>query len=97
MITNRLRQLLIGGVLVVLPALPQGIGGFSGPSVLSRGAGSIGQRSGRSAKIRFFVGVSGSWDDGIVPVTLNSNGQIPTAGGTNRSARVCHILAVLGA
>jgi len=73
-------MLVLVGAVVAPPAFSQGIGGFEGPSVLSRGAGTIGNRSGRALGIRFFASLTGTVDDGIVPITVDSSGKIPTLG-----------------
>lgn len=78
--THRFGILLIGGVALSLPAFSQGIAGFQGPSVLSRGAGSIGNRSGRAVGIRFFAAVNAVVDNGIIPISVDSSGKIPTIG-----------------
>jgi len=81
LIKHRIATLSIAAALLTAPAFSQGIGGFEGPSVLSRGAGQIGNRSGRAVGIRFFAGINGVYDDGLVPVSLDSNGNIPSIGG----------------
>jgi hypothetical protein len=56
-------------------------GGYSGPSVLSRGAGEIGNRSGQEVDLRFYGGVTGTYDSGIQPVATDSKGNLLTVGG----------------
>jgi hypothetical protein len=58
-----------------------GGGGYQGPGVLSRGVGSIGQRSGHEVDLRFFATVSADYDSGIQPFSLDSNGKLTEVGG----------------
>lgn len=51
-------------------------GGYLGPGILSRGAGDIGQRSGQQVDLRFFVDVSGVYDNGIQPFALDAQGNL---------------------
>jgi len=57
------------------------LAGYLGPGVMSRGAGDIGDRSGQPMSIRFFADVTGVYDNGIQPFSLNSNGSLVTVDG----------------
>jgi hypothetical protein len=52
---------------------------YGGPAILSRGEL---PRSGNAAPIAFrpYIGISGIYDSGLLPVSVNSNGQIPSPG-----------------
>ncbi len=58
---------------------------YGGPAILSRGSGAsvrpYGERSGRAAKIRAFVDISGVYDTGILPYELDKNGNFANPGG----------------
>jgi hypothetical protein len=53
---------------------------YSGPSILSRGSLPGGQEEGLF-DIRPFAGVSGIYDSALTGVSVNSQGQVPSAGG----------------
>jgi hypothetical protein len=57
------------------------LGGYSGPGVLSRGAGNIGQRSGEQVDLRFFGNVMGFYDTGLLPVSVDSQGNLVNISG----------------
>jgi hypothetical protein len=63
-------------VLLVSPLWGQA--GYSGPQVLSRGggAGNIGERGGRPPGFSAFVGVMGLYETGLIPASLDSEGNI---------------------
>ena len=52
--------------------------GYGGPAILSRGEFPTHSTSAPIA-FRPFIGLGGIYDDGIVPVAVNSNGSIPSA------------------
>lgn len=56
-------------------------GAYLGPGVLSRGAGTIGQRGGQIASLRFAGGLLGFYDTGILPISTNQDGRITQVGG----------------
>jgi hypothetical protein len=63
-------------------AIAQGpVGGYLGPGVMSRGAGAIGDRSGQPVSVRFFADVTGVYDNGIQPFSVNPNGSLVTVNG----------------
>lgn len=51
---------------------------YSGPAILSRGESPAGQMAGPIA-FRPYIGVSGIYDTGLVPVTVTPSGTIPTS------------------
>jgi len=56
-------------------------GGYSGPGVMSNGAGTIGQRSGEQLDLRFYADVMGIYDNGLQPFSVNPQGQLVTVNG----------------
>lgn len=73
-------------VIVLLTAFPLlaqmggGMGGFGGPAVLGRGAGSgTGQRGGADLGIGVFAGVMGTVDSGLSAFTLDEDGNLPAS------------------
>ena len=63
-------------------AIAQGpVGGYMGPGIMSRGAGDIGERSGQPVSVRFFADVTGVYDNGIQPFSVNPNGTLVTVNG----------------
>jgi hypothetical protein len=57
------------------------VGSYLGPGVMSRGAGDIGDRSGQPVSIRFFADLTGVYDNGIQPFSVDSKGNLITVGG----------------
>lgn len=59
-----------------------GQAGYSGPQVLSRsgGGGNVGERGGRPQGFSAFAGVMGIYETGIVPASLNSEGNVVELG-----------------
>jgi hypothetical protein len=57
-----------------------GQGNFSGPGVLSRGGGTVGQRSGQDVDLRYFVNATGIYDTGLTPYAVSSNGKLVQPG-----------------
>jgi hypothetical protein len=55
--------------------------GYEGPSILSRGSNTVGQRGGEQVDLRFFGNVNGIYDTGLVPVTTDTTGQLALPGG----------------
>jgi hypothetical protein len=51
---------------------------YGGPAILSRGE-IPGASSAAPVAFRPFIGLNAIYDDGIIPVSVNSNGRIPTA------------------
>lgn len=50
--------------------------GYQGPGVGSRGAGQIGRRAGQEVGLRYYVNVSGVYETGLLPVSVDSNGNL---------------------
>ena len=51
--------------------------GGAGPSVLSRGGNRSGERGAAPVDLVFFGGVTGSYNTGLLPVSVDESGQIP--------------------
>lgn len=54
---------------------------YLGPGVLSRGAGNIGQRAGQDVDLRIYGSMSGIYDTGFNPVSVDGSGRIQSVGG----------------
>jgi hypothetical protein len=54
---------------------------YLGPGILTRGAGDIGTRSGEQVNLRFHADVNGIYDNGIQPLSLDSNGNLAELNG----------------
>jgi hypothetical protein len=52
-----------------------------GPGVLSRGAGTVGTRGGQDVGLRLGASVSGFYDTGLVPVSVDAEGNLLRPGG----------------
>lgn len=52
-----------------------------GPAILSRGGMDVGKRSGKPVDLRFYADVTGIYDTGFTPVSVDSNGKIVDLGG----------------
>ena len=57
------------------------VGGYLGPGVLTRGAGDIGTRSGQDVDFRFYGDVSGLYDNGLEPYSVDSKGNLIAVNG----------------
>jgi hypothetical protein len=55
---------------------------YQGPSIISRDKSLVGERGGKLLDFRFWVGVSGVYDSGIVPVSTTSTGKITDVPGS---------------
>ncbi len=62
--------------VIASTAAAQQVGGYLGPGVLSRGAGDIGNRSGQQLDLRFFADVTGVYDNGIQPFSIDPKGNL---------------------
>jgi hypothetical protein len=62
-------------LLAAIPAKAQYFGGM-GPSVLSRGGNAAGQRGSEPASLTFFVGVNGTYDNGLFIPQAGSTAQV---------------------
>jgi hypothetical protein len=67
--------------LVVSIASAQQLGDYGGPSIMSRGSGSVGTRGGQTVDLRFFANVNAIYDTGLVPLQTNTSGQLVSPGG----------------
>jgi hypothetical protein len=54
---------------------------YQGPSILSRDKSLIGERGGKLLDFRYYVDVTGVFDSGLAPVTVNAQGNLIDAGG----------------
>lgn len=71
-----MRKMWFGLVCAFASSASAQIGDYLGPGVLSRGAGTIGRRGGEQVDLRFFVDVSGVYDNGLQPYSLDSKGNL---------------------
>jgi hypothetical protein len=54
---------------------------YLGPGILTHGAGDIGTRAGEQVDLRFFVNINGVYDNGLQPISLDSNGSLAQVNG----------------
>jgi hypothetical protein len=54
---------------------------YLGPAITTRGAGQIGERSGRTVDLRFYADSSGFYDSGLQPVSVDSKGNLVEVNG----------------
>jgi hypothetical protein len=66
--------------VAVSPVLLAQTGTFSGPSILTQGTNSVGQRSGQDLDLQFNIGATGFYDTGMVPFAI-SKGSLVQPGG----------------
>jgi hypothetical protein len=52
------------------------LGSYLGPGILTRGAGQVGTRSGQEVDLRLYADISGVYDNGIQPVSIDSKGNL---------------------
>jgi hypothetical protein len=75
-----LGRVLSGSLLLVaasgLMAQDADQGSYQGPGVASPGVGTIGSRSGEQVDLRYYFGVSGVVDTSLVPVSIDSHGNL---------------------
>lgn len=74
--------------VLVLLALASGIAfaqfgssGYGGPTVLSRAGTNSGERQGEDTGFRYFAGVSGAYDSGLTPVSVDQTGKLVNVSG----------------
>jgi hypothetical protein len=71
---------LKGGIVALLAACAATASAqltdYLGPGILTRGASNIGTRSGRDVDLRFFANAMGVYDTGLLPVSVDSNGEL---------------------
>ncbi len=58
-----------------------GQGTFGGPGILSRGTGSLGQRSGQDVDLKYFASAVGIYDTGLTPYAVTKDGTLVQPGG----------------
>ena len=63
-------------VCVLASAASAQLSNYLGPGILTRGAGDIGTRSGEQVDLRFYVGASWIYDNGIQPISVDSKGNL---------------------
>ena len=72
-----MKKLILTVTLAAGPALlAQNVGTFSGPSVLTQGANTIGQRSGQDLDLRFNASATGVYDNGLVPFAISEGSLV---------------------
>ncbi len=54
---------------------------YQGPSILSRNPSTTGERGGKLIDFRFYGEVTGIYDDGLTPVSVDSSGNVLNPGG----------------
>ncbi len=72
--------------LMVMAGLVASIAGaqisdYLGPSIMSRGAGSVGTRGGETVDLRFFASVNAVYDTGLAPLASDASGKVVDPGG----------------
>ena len=72
---------LVCAFVCTIPHASAQIGSYLGPGILSRGAGTIGTRSGEQVDLRFYADVTGVYDTGLAPYAVDSKGNLITLGG----------------
>jgi hypothetical protein len=75
------KRLIVLGCWLASTALAQTGGGYLGPGVLSNGATGIGNRSGQQVDLRFYAGVTGTYDSSIQPLAVDTTGKLVTIHG----------------
>ncbi len=72
-----MKKTIVALAVTLGPALlGQNIGNASGPSILSQGANTIGQRSGQDLDLRFFANGSGIYDTGLLPYAVQNGALV---------------------
>ncbi len=57
------------------------LSGYLGPGILTGGADTIGTRAGEQVDLRFYASLTGIYDNGIQPVSVDSKGNLIQVGG----------------
>ncbi|MDX2152044.1 MAG: hypothetical protein SFV54_15000 [Bryobacteraceae bacterium] len=63
-------------LLVIAGASLWAQGGYSGPSILSRGSSQAGRRGAETLRFRFFANVNGTYDSGLLAAATNEQGEL---------------------
>jgi len=61
---------------LALPAFSQSIGGYSGPSILSRGSRPGGRAGGNPVRFRGYASIGVGYTGGLTPVATDRQGQL---------------------
>ncbi len=72
---------MIAMVLACCATMTAQISNYLGPGILTRGAGDIGTRAGQDVSLRFFVNATGIYDSGLLPYSVDGNGNLVTVNG----------------
>ena len=78
---NKFSTALVCALACIAPYASAQPGSYSGPGVLSRGAGDIGNRAGAQVDLRLWGDVTGIYDTGLQPYQLDSKGNLVTVNG----------------
>lgn len=81
MIYNRLKYQLLALVCLFASTAAAQLGDYMGPGILTQGAANIGTRAGQPVAMRFYADVSGVYDNGLQPLSLNSTGNLAQVSG----------------
>src|SRR3974377_206306 len=73
-------KVMAGLVFACFAALAQ-LGGYAGPQILSRSGPSAANRGGSHEGFSMYAGVYGSYETGVVPASVDSQGNIVDVGG----------------
>jgi hypothetical protein len=74
------RQTLALALILMPVALAQNVGTFTGPSVLTQGANTIGRRSGQDIDLRLYGSVDGIYDNGLIPLATRDGALVRPEG-----------------
>jgi len=78
---NKFSTALVCAFACIAPYASAQPGSYSGPGVLSRGAGDIGNRAGAQVDLRLWGDVTGVYDTGLQPYQVDSKGNLVTING----------------
>lgn len=62
--------------MLAATAAAQDLSSYLGPGVLTNGAGAIGNPGGEQVDLRYYIDVNAIYDNGIQPVSVNSDGKL---------------------
>jgi hypothetical protein len=72
----RLKYKLLAVACIFASTAAAQLGDYLGPGILTQGAGDIGTRAGAPVALRLFADVSGVYDTGVQPLSLNAAGNL---------------------
>ncbi len=72
---KRILETIVIGAVLAVPCWPQMSGGYTGPSVLSRGARPIGRSGGTPIRFRGYGSVSSVYATGLTPIATDRAGE----------------------